>query len=322
MDGGRDLAKAIELLEEEGYALPVIGDLSHVIANSLKNAYGNHPQFDAFTSACSHISGKIKQTALACLAPPKVSTKARFMNLHRLVCWADMLLDHSPQGRAKQGSKLAKLRQVMGELKQCKAFIQKFKHDAEILLSLQKSLKESGLTFQGVRQAQVQIKGLNSVSVRKDLEEWLDSHLQLAKDLGFADTGLPITSDPIESLFGRAKQHGAGPIKDANQITKRIHALCGPVTAEDAQSVLDISCAQEQEILGNTTSLTKQRRQVLPHPGRLEELSKEEADSLELISEAKKQEKSFKYQNNSNDYEKMDRTPFCLGKQHLAPVMN
>jgi hypothetical protein len=144
----------------------------------------------------------------------------------------------------------------------------------------------------------------------------------LAKDLGFADTGLPITSDPIESLFGRAKQHGAGPIKDANQITKRIHALCGPVTAEDAQSVLDISCAQEQEILGNTTSLTKQRRQVLPHPGRLEELSKEEADSLELISEAKKQEKSFKYQNNSNDYEKMDRTPFCLGKQHLAPVMN
>src|SRR5258705_7934942 len=36
------------------------------------------------SSACGRVSSKLKQTLLACLAPPTVRTKARFMNVHRL----------------------------------------------------------------------------------------------------------------------------------------------------------------------------------------------------------------------------------------------
>ena len=61
-----------------------------------KSVYADHPMLDIFLSACGKVSTRLKQTVLACLAPPKVSVKARFMNLHRLVRWADRLLKQSP----------------------------------------------------------------------------------------------------------------------------------------------------------------------------------------------------------------------------------
>ena len=77
-DGGTDLQKAIRLLDEQGLGSPCIDDISHVIANLLKWWYQDHPLFETFLSACGRVSGKLKQTVLACLAPPKVQTKALY----------------------------------------------------------------------------------------------------------------------------------------------------------------------------------------------------------------------------------------------------
>jgi hypothetical protein len=109
-DGGAELAKAADVLVERGLSTCVIADLSHAVANWLKHQYAQHPLFDSFLSACGQVSRHLKQSPLACLVPPKTSSKARFMNLHRLVKWADQLLQHSPPGRARTDSALAQLR--------------------------------------------------------------------------------------------------------------------------------------------------------------------------------------------------------------------
>ena len=83
---------------------------------------------------------------LACLAPPNVHTKARFMKVHRLVTWADRLLNLSPAGGAKTGSTLAKLRACLDALPSCKALIKRFRDDAVPLLACQKILKTQGLS--------------------------------------------------------------------------------------------------------------------------------------------------------------------------------
>ena len=83
-DGGTDLGKAVRLLDERGLPSLCIDDISHIIANLLKHEYKDHPMFKTFLSSCGKVSKRLKQSTLACLAPPKVSTKARFMNLHRL----------------------------------------------------------------------------------------------------------------------------------------------------------------------------------------------------------------------------------------------
>jgi hypothetical protein len=103
-DGGGDLHKAIALLGDKGLSSPCLDDISHAVAGMLKRAYQEHPAFETFVSACGRVSGKLKHTMLACLAPPNVRTKARFMNVHRLFPWADRLLKLSPAGGAKNGS--------------------------------------------------------------------------------------------------------------------------------------------------------------------------------------------------------------------------
>jgi hypothetical protein len=272
-DGASDLHKAIDLLAEEGLASPSIDDLSHAVANMLKRHYQDHPQFATFVSACGRVSGKLKHTMLACLAPPTVHTKARFMNVHRLFTWADRVLKLSPAGGAKSGSTLAKLRACLDQLPACKALIKRFRNDTRSLLECQKILKTKGLSHHTLAQCEPLMEAMPSAALRQEFSAYLEFELATAKTLGLDHVGLPISSDAIESLFGVAKQHGVGETQDAARIALRLPALCGLPTRQEAEQVLDVSVARQQEFIGQFISLTKQRREVLGHPERLESLS-------------------------------------------------
>lgn len=320
-DGGSELGKAVRLLDERGFPSLSIDDLSHVIANLFKHDYGNHPLFDTFLSACGKASQKLKQTLLACLAPPKVSTKARFMNLHRLVLWAERVLKHSPRGRAAPGSLLAKLRASLDQLPSCKAFIRRFRRDAIALLECQKLLKVKGLSHDTGQTCEALIDVIPPASpVRIGFTNWIQDQLQVAETLGLAETGLPISSDPIESLFGVAKRHGVGEPKDANRIGVHLPALCGQLTEQDAQRVLEVSVAEQEKVMGPLPSLIKQRHEVLPNPGRLETLTQAQADHpLELIPGAENRSKNAIILNISNHYEKTHGPVIDLEKTVIPP---
>ncbi len=303
-DGGKDLGKAVRVLSERGLPSISIDDISHVVANLLKHKYQNHPMFETFISACSKVSKKVKQTILACLAPPKVTTKARFMNLHRLVKWADRLLKHSPKGRAPKGSILSKLRESLDQIPQCKTFISHFLRDANPLLECQKILKTKGLTIETYLECKRWIENIPvRSSVRKGFCKWAEKQLVVAKQLRLV--GLPICSDNIESVFGISKQHGTGEIKDANRIALRIPAICGDLTIEDARQVLSISVKNQRQVEDSLFSLTAQRRQILQNPGCLDQiLSDETKHNLELVPRPKKWSKNEININIPNNYKK------------------
>jgi hypothetical protein len=103
-DGGSEWQKAVAFLDDKGRASPCIDDSSHAAAGMLKRDYQQHPAFESFVSACGRVSGMLTHTLLACLAPPSVRTKARFLPVHRLFTWADRVLTLSPPGGAKRGS--------------------------------------------------------------------------------------------------------------------------------------------------------------------------------------------------------------------------
>src|SRR5262249_14879909 len=287
-DGGSELHKAIGLLAERGLGSPVIDDVSHAVANMLKRRYETHPQFATFLTACSRVSSRLKHTVLACLTPPKVHTTSRFMNVHRLVRWADRLLGLSPAGRAKAGSVLAKLRACLDDLPACRTLICQFRDDAVALLACQQMLKAPGLSHDTLTQCEPLIGTMASVRVRQEFSRYLHHQLETAKWLGLDAVGLPISSDPIESLFGLTKQHGVGPVKDANRMALRIPALCGLPTPEEAQQVLEITVAQQRALTDGVSSLTKQRRQMRANPHHLEQLgSGQDQGNVELIPPGK-----------------------------------
>jgi hypothetical protein len=272
-DGGSELQKAVALLDEQGLSSPCLDDISHAVAGMLKRVYQDHPTFETFLSACGRVSGKLKHTMLACLAPPKVRTKARFMNVHRLFTWADRVLTLSPPGGAKTGSTLAKLRACLDQLPACKALIKRFRGDGFGLLECQKILKMKGLSHDTRAQCEPLIATMPSSVLRQEFRAYLDFELKTATTLGLDHSGLPISSDAIESLFGVAKRHGVGETSDVGRMALRLPALCGVPTREEAAQVLDVSVARQQEVTAQVISLTKQRREVLGHPERLESLS-------------------------------------------------
>jgi hypothetical protein len=272
-DGGSELKKATDVLSERGLGSPVIDDISHAVANMLKRRYEKHPQFATFLSACGRVASRLKHTVLACLPPPTVHTKSRFMNVHRLVRWADRVLGLLPAGRAKAGSVLAKLRTCLDELPACRTLICQFRDDAVALLACQQMLKTRGLSHDTLTQCEPLLDTMASVRVRQEFARYLHHQLETATRLGLDDVGLPISADPIESLFGLTKQHGVGPVKDANRMALRIPALCGLPTPEEAQQVLEITVAQQQALTDGVASLTKQRRQMRVKPHDLEQLS-------------------------------------------------
>lgn len=192
-DGGTDLQRAVNLLGEEGLSSPVIDDISHVIANLLKWWYQDHPMFQTFLSACGRVSANLKQTALASLAPPKAHTKARFMNLHHHVTWADQLLRLSPPGGAAKGSMLSKLRECFDLLPSCKPFIKRFRDDAAPLLGCQKILKTRGLSHQTLAQCQPYIQAIPTAPLRRGFTDYLHNQLDTARSLGLDEMGLPLS---------------------------------------------------------------------------------------------------------------------------------
>lgn len=282
-DGGTDLHKAVSILSQRGLPSLCIADISHAVANLLKRHYRDHPALATFLAACGTVSGKLKQTLLACLAPPKVHTKARFMNLHRLVRWAEQLLQLSPPGGTARGSVLAKLRTCLDRLPACKAFIHRFRDEVRPLLACQQILKSRGLNHATILSCEPLLDTIPSAAVRSEFGGYLNAQLETATQLGLAEVGLPISSDPIESLFGLAKQHGSGEIKDAQRIAMRLPALCGTPTRTEAQQVLEISVAQQQQMTSQLTSLTKQRREVLPNPQALETLALPQSNNAVVL---------------------------------------
>jgi hypothetical protein len=305
-DGGGDLHKAVALLAEQGLASPCIDDISHAVAGMLKRYYHAHPTFETFLSACGRVSGKLKHTILACLAPPKVRTKARFMNVHRLFTWADRVLQLSPCGAAKAGSTLGKLRSCLDQLPACKALIKRFRSDAFGLLECQKILKTTGLSHDTLAQCEPLIDAMPSAALRLEFRASLAFELETAKTLGLDHVGLPISSDTIESLFGVAKHHGVGETQDAARIALRLPALCGLPTREEAEQVLEVSLARQQEITGQFTSLTKQRREVLGNPERLESLALTPGSPhVQLIASPKNRSNPQEIVHISNTYENL-----------------
>jgi hypothetical protein len=163
------------------------------------------------------------------------------------------------------------------------------------LLKCQKILKTQGLSHATLAQCELNIQSIHTAPVRRGFITYLHRQLDIAKELDLDDVGLTISSDPIESLFGLAKQHGVGQVKDADRIAIRLPALCGTPTRVEAEQALKITVAEQHELTAQFISLTKQRREVLAHPDRFEQLNTDQAHiHVELIPGSKNRSKDPK----------------------------
>jgi hypothetical protein len=130
----------------------VVEDIGHVVATALKSEYSEDPEFKKFVTLLGAGANCLRQTVLAFLAPPKLSTKGRFQSIGRLAKWAKKVIPIlTRRGRARKGSTLDKLRKSFPNLLRLRGFVERFGLAAEITAKMMGVLKNKGLTLDDER---------------------------------------------------------------------------------------------------------------------------------------------------------------------------
>ena len=214
--------------EKQLNTIPVISDIGHSMANALKAEFETAEDYKEFTATMSHAAKRLRQTAFAFLIPPKLRTKGRFQSISNLGKWAERILGvFAVKGRAKQGSELEKLREVLPDFLQMRGFIERFARTTQVIAEVLEILKNKGLNKLTYKQCFQLSKTLPRHSkVKERLQNWLKKHIKIQQEV--TKHPLLVSSDIIESLFGNYKHMiERSPQADMNRSVLLIPALCG-----------------------------------------------------------------------------------------------
>ena len=238
-DGGSDLSRGVELWQAESQKpVEVIDDIGHVVANSLKAQYAKSKLFLLFLEIINRCAKKLRQTKLAFLAPPKIRTKGRFQGINSLAKWAEKILLVLDETR--QDPEYQKLRKALFGLSKVKNFIRGFAESVITTSAIMEILKNKGLNSENYQRCLDLAMLLPARSKMKQrICQWLDKHLQIQQRMNLGDKPLTVSSDIIESLFGKFKHIiERGSMLDMNRSVLRIPTLCGNLDAQSIQNAL------------------------------------------------------------------------------------
>jgi hypothetical protein len=193
-------------------------------------------------------SSRIRNTDIAFLTPPKLRNKARFQNVSRLGKWGEKMMKHfTLRGRAKKNSILEKLRKAFPKFAKLKSFILHFSKTTSITSKIMERLKNKGLDQSTYDECKILLKELpKSSKTAKSIREWLDKHIKIQRKI--TEYPLPISSDIIESLFGKFKHTiEKSPQSDMNHSILIIPLLCGKTNEKNLLKALDSVSQKELE---------------------------------------------------------------------------
>jgi len=250
-DNDRTLQKGVSLLQEKlNIIIPVIEDISHIIANALKKQFEKTKSYNSFTKLLSDGASRLRQTDIAFLTPPKLRTKGRFQSISKLAKWADNLMSSFAfRGKAKEGSLLQRLRKVFPNFSKLKSFIKNFAKTTCVTTSIMKILKNQGLNQSTYNECMNLLKQLpKNSSTRKRITSWLKKHIEIQKQIA-PHTAIPISSDIIESLFGNFKHIiNRCPQADMNRSCLVIPTLCGALDENIISETLNKTCHKDLKL--------------------------------------------------------------------------
>jgi hypothetical protein len=243
-DGGLDLKRGVEIyrVAKPDLKIHVIEDVGHVAANALKAEFAGLKPFKNFLKAITKGAAKLRQSALAYLTPPKLRTKGRFMGITRLAEWAEKILPLlGGRGRVPEDTLAAELRRMLGGLGHHRLFLDRFIASCQVTRNFLEIAKNKGVNQESYRAMKAELTKLPAESpVRGRLERFLGRQLRIQSRLGIGQMPLPVSSDILESLFGKFKVVMARNTKaEFNQNILTIPCLCGKLTSDKVAAALN-----------------------------------------------------------------------------------
>lgn len=230
-DGGGDLASGVDIWKTQNKQeqVEVIEDIGHIVANAIKGQYAKAKLFKLFLAIVNRCSRQLRQTNLAFLIPPKLRSKGRYQGISTFAKWALKILELFNE--TTQNQEFKKLRISLLGLAKLKGTIIAFAQTVLISSKIMESLKQEGLNNKTYNESMALAEGFSERSpVKQKIVAWLNTHIQVQSRLGMNDAPLLVSSDIIESLFGKFKNiQSRGSMIDMNRSVLLIPALCGKI---------------------------------------------------------------------------------------------
>ena len=242
-DGGSDLNKGVKLFcaKRPQQIIYTVDDIGHFAANALKALFAKSKPFIEFLKVTSTAAARIRQTNLAWLLPPKLRSKGRFQGITEVAKWAHKILDHiGGKGNAGDNSDLGEARKIFAGLDTLRPFLYRFCHTCshiELFLELMKTHGLNEITY--IRAKDVLAKLPKRSLARIRLSSWLEKHIHIHRALAIGQMPLLVSSDAIESLFGKFKTViQRNPQAELNRLIYVIPLLCGNHSYTDIDNAL------------------------------------------------------------------------------------
>jgi hypothetical protein len=117
-DHGADLHGGVEIFRAAHPGTVEVYDITHRAACLLKARLEGDERWGSYNTALGQAKVRVQQTELACLVPPSQRSKARFMNVGKLVDWGveTLALVDDPARLESLGITAARLRERLGWL--------------------------------------------------------------------------------------------------------------------------------------------------------------------------------------------------------------
>jgi len=218
-DGASELKAAVESLQtaqdtgsdERLSSGPLhLVDVKHRIASGLKRILAKDEVFEDFSKRVSCCAALIRQTELDHLLPPTRKDKCRFMNIHREIRWASMVLSQLDRLSACRSPSSERLRENLGWLAEFRESINAWRQWCELIGEVLTFSNQYGVYRGGSVELQRRLaeRGVNRSQCQQvwevALSAYRDNELKLEK-LPKSVSCLPCSTELLESAFGRYK---------------------------------------------------------------------------------------------------------------------
>lgn len=232
IDGGSDVQNGAKILNEGDKKIKFLYDLSHKLALVLEKELTADPKWEEYTKHLTKSRQLMAQTEFAALMPPKLRSKARFMNAALYIDWPDRI-QNSKQAGNLNNIPPDRYEKYFGWLSQYLLALNGWISKVYAVEMIKDVIRIHGLSQNSYNYLEDSFALMpleNEVSnfIRKAMSSLYEEVKKLD-----ADQTLPAFTEVLESTFGSHKNHigRGGQGLCGNVIT--LATLVGPVQTTD-----------------------------------------------------------------------------------------
>ena len=267
-DHGSDLKSGIELFINRHPQTSYVYDIKHKTASLLKALLKDDEEWGEFTALAAKIKNQIKQTDLSHLAPPNQRSKARYMNLEKLIQWAMKLLYVFDQQKEEPSSdfKPEKLQEKLGWVLSYQNSIEQWNRYLQVAITAEILIREEGLhhgsAFELKRRFRQLPKDQQTLETQKKLITFVEQQSKQARQ----NERLVGSSEILESTFGTLKRLERDQAKSGiTLLVLTSAAILAPTNAEVIRAAMETSSNQDVinwKLQNIPNSLQSKRRKI------------------------------------------------------------